>query len=67
MGQMRSYPGGCNGSDDHGDPSPRAPDFRSKHTVAGKDRVWQVPASQDEITTAKGKARKKNMVIVRVE
>jgi hypothetical protein len=65
MGQMSLYSVGDDGSDDHGDPS--MPDSIEKHICAGKDWVWPIPATQNEIDKANNKAPPRNKVIVTVE
>lgn len=64
-GQMSLYSVGDDGSDDHGDPS--MPDSLYKNICAGKDWVWPIPATQDEIDKANTKAPRTSKVIVTVE
>jgi len=42
-GQMLLYSIGCDGVDDHGDPSPPRGQTFSKNIVSGKDWVWPTP------------------------
>ena len=64
---MSLYSVGDNGSDDHGDPSPRMPDSIYRPMCDGKDWVWPIPATQDEIDKANNKNPRRNKTIVTVE